>query len=61
MKATPHLMKEMNIDVAREGKDEITKITNDDVTWKVINKLISKRTLILLRDYLHKKIEEAQK
>ena len=61
MKATPHLLKEMNIDVAREGKDEIEKITNDEVTWKMITKLISKKTLVLLREYLHKKMIDASK
>ena len=51
----------MNIDVEREGADDLELIITDDVPWKVINKLISKQTLILLRGYLHKKMVDSQK
>lgn len=61
MSATPHLLKEMNIDVEREGADDLELIITDEIPWKVINKLISKQTLILLRGYLHKKMVDSQK
>jgi Rnl2 family RNA ligase len=59
---TPHVLKEMNLDILREGKTEIDKLTADGaVEWKQVSKLINNRTLTLLRQYLHKKLEQASK
>lgn len=62
LEATPHVLKEMNYDILREGKAEIEKLTADEtVEWKQVSKLINNRTLTLLRTYLHKKLEQASK
>ena len=60
MKATPHVLKEMNIDILREGKAEIETLTSDGtVEWKQVSQLVSKRTGVLLKQYFHKLMERA--
>ncbi len=59
MTATPHVLKEMNVDVLREGKDEIEKLTSDGtVEWKQVSQLVSKRTGVLLKQHFHKLLEK---
>lgn len=59
LEQTPDVLKEMNFDILREGKAEVDKLTADGaVEWKQVAKLVNNRTLTLLKQYLHKKLEE---
>jgi Rnl2 family RNA ligase len=60
MEATPHVLKEMNLDILREGASEVDKLTADEtVEWKQVSKLVSARTTTLLKQYLRKLLEQA--
>lgn len=58
IKATPFVIKEMSIDIHREGQAEREKLEAAGIEWKSISKLISSRTSVMFREYLHKKLLE---
>jgi hypothetical protein len=58
IKSTSNVIKEMSIDIHREGQVEREKLEAQGIEWKTISKLISSRTSTMFRDYLHKKLLE---
>lgn len=58
IKATPHVIKEMSIDVHTEAQPEIQKLAEAEIEWKSLSKLVAQRTSVLYREYLHKKLLE---
>lgn len=58
VKSMPHVLKEMSIDIFREGKPEIDAMEPLGVDWKTLSKLVAGRTSVMFKEYLHKKMVE---
>lgn len=56
IKSTPHILKEMSLDIYREAAPEIKVLEEAGIEWKTLAKLVAGRTSVLFREYLHQQL-----